>query len=252
MPVRRIPKSHCTVTGLIARGADQEMAGYASGIEGACQKLILFNRNVAGYDEQPVTIIYSDKGKMRRYTPDILVNYEPHLVDRKQWRPLLAKVKWRTNLFKKWVKIKPKLRAGMRYANEQGYDFVVLTEREIITPYLKNAVFLLEFRKFPTNEDDSATLLEALKTTGDTDPETLIGSVAQTASKRAALLPTLWQLMSNFRIAADIEQPLNMRTRISLPTPMEDPNDERFHGNRTGRARRLRWRALRYHAHFEP
>lgn len=48
-------------------------------------------------------------------------------------RPLLAEVKYRSNLFKNWATLKPEFRAGRKPSREQGLDFAILTDREIYT-----------------------------------------------------------------------------------------------------------------------
>jgi hypothetical protein len=253
MPVRKIPKNYRNVTGLIATDKSDEMTGYESRLEHNCQKLITFNPNVAGYEEQPVTISYTDKsGKERKYTPDILIHYRKDVNPVNSWRPLLGEVKWRSDLFKNWGELKPKIKAGQQYATEQGYDFVLMTEREINTPYVQNAIFLLEFRDHPFNEEDSQRLLSALNSLGETDVQTLMLSLTDDDCRKAELLPILWHLVANFEITANLEIPLNMRSRLSPKCRDEEMNHEYIHERRAGHARHLRWRALRYYPPFEP
>ncbi len=253
MPARKIPKNYRNATGLVATDKSDEMTAYESRLEHNCQKLVTFNLNVIKYEEQPVTIPYIDEnGKDRKYTPDILIHYRNDIDPMKSWRPLLGEIKWRSDLFKDWKELRPKIKVGRRYAKEQDYDFAVLTDHEINTPYLKNTIFLLVSRDLPVNEEDSELLLNALVSRGETDAETLMRSITEDNFKKAELLPTLWQLVANFMIGTNLELPLNMRSRLWPAVSYEENNNERIYGHRAGHARQLRWRALCYRPPFEP
>jgi hypothetical protein len=254
MPVRKIPKSYRNVTGLTATEKSDEMTEYESRLEHECQKLLNFNINVLKYEEQPVTIHYTgNDGTRHRYTPDILIHYRKDVAPAKYWKPLLVEVKWRMNLFKDWQELKPKFLAAKNYARERDLDFAIITDKEVKTPYLTNATFLLMFRRFPTIESHSSLLLQALDGFRETDPETLLQSVSEDRDEIAKLLPTLWQLVGNNAVGVNLDSILTMRSRIwSLRLLDEVKRDESINQLRTGRSRRLRWQALRYHSYLEP
>jgi hypothetical protein len=247
MPVRKIPRSYRNVTGLTATDKSDRMTAYESGLEHKCHKLVTFNTNVLKYEEQPVKIYFSgEDGKTHHYTPDILINYKQDVAPAKHWKPLLAEIKWRTDLFKDWQELKPRFRVARKYARERGWDFTVITDKEIINPYLDNAIFLLTFRRFSANEDHSKLLLQALDKLRETDPEALLLSVSKDRDKIAGLLPTLWQLVGNHAVGVNLDLKLTMRSRIwSLRFQDEVERDEGIYQLSTGRGRRIRWQALR-------
>jgi hypothetical protein len=252
LPVRKIPKNYRNVTGLVSTDKSDAMTGYESRLEHDCQKLIGFNLNVLRYEEQPVKIFYTTQdGKQHNYTPDILIHYRTDIFLAKQWRPLLVEIKYRSNLFEHWSEVKPKLLAGRRYAKERCLDFTIITDREIYTPYLQSAIFLLEFRKYPINHADSEFLLNTLEAVGETDPQTLLGLITGDQNRKAELLPTLWQLVANYKIRTNLEEPLTMRSRIWTALLTKDESNEILLHSRAGFARRLRWQALRYHPYPE-
>jgi TnsA endonuclease N terminal/TnsA endonuclease C terminal len=252
MPVREIPKSYCNVTGLVATDKSDTMTGYESRLEHDCQKLVGLNLNVSKYEEQPLKVYYTTHdGKRHSYTPDILINYRTDIFPVREWKPLIAEIKYRSNLFKHWSELKPKLLAARQYAKERSFDFTIITDREVYTPFLKNAIFLLEFRKYPINQDDSELLLDALKTSGEADPYTLIRLITIDQHRKAELLPTLWQLIANYKIRTNLEEPLTMRSRIWSALQPKDGSDEILLHPRAGLARHLRWRALRYYPYLE-
>ena len=109
MPVRRIPKNYRSVTGLVASDdASHQVTAYESSLERDCIKHLIFNKNVARHEEQPVTISFICAGKQHSYTPDLLITYRNDVAPANTWKPLLAEVKYRSDLLKDWPRLKPK------------------------------------------------------------------------------------------------------------------------------------------------
>jgi hypothetical protein len=248
MPIRKIPKSYRNVTGLTATDKSDEMTAYESRLEHECQKLLTFNTNVLKYEEQPVKICYiSSDGKTHSYTPDILIHYRKDITPAKYWKPLLVEVKWRTDIFKNWRELKPKFRAARNYTRELEWDFTLITDKEIKTHYLDNAIFLLTFRRFPKNEYHNKSLLQAMDDLRETDPKTLLGNISEDRDEVVKLLPSLWQLIANREVGVNLDLKLTMRSRIwSVRLEDEVERDEGIHQLGAGRSRQIRWRALRY------
>ena len=254
MPVRRIPKNYRSITGLVASNDESDqVTAYESSLERDCIKHLIFNKNVARHEEQPVTISFICDGKQCSYTPDLLITYRNDIAPAKEWKPLLAEVKYRSDLLKDWPKLNPKFHAARRYAIGRALDFTIITDNEIRTPYLKNITLLLECRKHPMDDAATKLLLEALNGLGNTNPDTLLRSISQDSLTRATMIPTLWQLIAYYRIGADLEKPLTMNCRIwSKPRGERSDNYEPIHHSGAGRGRRKCWRALRYQSYLEP
>lgn len=215
MPVRKIPTNRRSMTGLVSSRKNDRMTGFESSLERDFLLLLDFDRTVERYEEQPVTIEYTDAaGKARTYTPDVLVYYCQDLTG--DTRPLLCEVKYREDLVENWKEIKPKIRAGRAYARERGWRFKIITEREVRTPYLDNARFLRQCRRIEPTEEDTRLLLDTLREMRETDPESVLAAIHQDKVRRAELLPILWLLLAEGQIEADLTQPLTMRTRIRV------------------------------------
>jgi TnsA endonuclease-like protein len=215
MPVRNIPKNHRSVTGFVASGAKANQAAFESTLERDFMLLAEFDPDVLYYEEQPVRIDYlSADGRVRHYTPDILVTYRQTSTPTTLKPPLLAEIKYRRDLFECWQELKPKFRAARRYAKEQGWIFKIITEAEIRTPYLKNVKFLRQFQRRPINPADANLLLQKVSDLQSTDPESLLSAICPEAHDRAQRLPTLWLLIAGRSIGADLNQPLTMRSPI--------------------------------------
>jgi hypothetical protein len=217
MPVRKIPTNRRSMTGLVASRKNDRMTGFESSLERDFLLLLDFDPAVARYEEQPVRIEYVDaEGRRRTYTPDVLVYYHDDPAASADARPLLCEVKYREDLFANWKEYKPKIRAGRAHARGRGWRFEIVTEREVRTPYLQNVKFLRPYRRIETNREDTALLLDTLLKAGDADPESLLSAVHHDRTRRAELLPTLWRLLADGHITADLGQPLTMRTRIRV------------------------------------
>lgn len=252
MPVRKIRANYGSVTGLVADDRSARSIAYESSLERDFIKHLIFNKNVLGYGEQPLTIEFTEAaGKQRRYTPDLFISYRKDLALTKDWRSLLAEVKYRSDLFRHWTELKPKFRAARSYAKRLGWDFAIVTDWELRTPYLKNITFLLEYRKYPKDEVGSQLLLEAVAHRSATTPVGLLDLLSENASRKATLLPTLWQLIANGAIVIDLDQQLTMSSPIWLGKSKERQCHEPVAGVSTGSSRRKRRQALRYYPHSE-
>ncbi len=210
MPVRKIGKSYTVVTGLVARGKSERMVAYEGDLERDFILLMTFDSlRVLAIEEQPVKIYFTDaEGKKHSYTPDILVTF------RDGTKPLLAEIKPRRILKKKWKELKPKFRAARLYAREKGWTFKIISEVEIQTPYLENVVFLLGFRRLPEDEAKSASILQALQKLRETTPEALLTAITEDKMDRAFLTPFFWKLVANYEIGVNLEEPLTMASPI--------------------------------------
>lgn len=208
MAVRRVPKNYRNVTGIMASRKALAPADFESTLERDFLTLLEFSPNVRAFDVQPVTVTWRQSRQDRRYTPDVLVHYEADS------KPELYEVKYRQDLWRDWKVLRPKLRAGVHFAKEQGWRFRIATEVEIRTPYLENAKFLLTFTKREFPPEPCAQLLLSLSELRETTPAGLLMAVCRDETNRALLTPALWHLLGTFQIGADLHFPLTMNCRI--------------------------------------
>lgn len=220
MPARKIPTSRRSLTGMVASRKNERLVASESSLERDFLVLLEFDPAVERFEEQPVRIEYADSdGRRRTYTPDVLVYYRADLLPARP--PLLCEVKYRDELVERWEEFKPKLRAGRAYARGRGWRFKLVTERRVRTPYLQSARFLRTYRALAVNDADVRLILDALRAAGRSDPERLLALIRHDPYQRAELLPTLWHLVSHGRVAADLHQPLTMRSPLWTPSPVE-------------------------------
>jgi hypothetical protein len=253
MPVRKIRANYRSVTGLVAVDQSARSTAYESSLERDFIRHLVFNKNVIEHEEQPLTIDFTEiSGKRRRYTPDLLISYRKDDELTRDWQPLLAEVKYRSDLFKSWTELKPKFLAARAHARERNWEFAIITEQELRTPYLTNITFLLEFRKHSVDQVLTEVLLEAMARMSPATPARVLTFLTNDATQKATLLPTLWQMIANGYIGTDLEQRLTMSSLIWLSAPKEGrERDESTFRVRAGSSHRMRWQALRYYPHPE-
>ena len=164
--------------------------------------------------DQPITIPHiTNKGNQGRYTPDLLVDFGDY------GPPALIEVKYREDLFTDWPKLKPKFKAARKVCKERGWVFKLLTDKEIRTPYLQNVKFLKGFRENPSStphcEDDyQLEVSEFLFNIEFSTPKKLAEALYSCPSRQLEVIRAIWSMLAGSQIFADLQQPLNMNSRI--------------------------------------
>lgn len=212
MPVRKIGLCYRSVGGRVPIGAGRAAVAVESTLERDFALLQRFDPDVAGIEEQPVRIEYRDgQGTKRRYVPDFLVTY------RDRGRPTrLVEVKYSTDQHLLAGSLEERFTAARAYATERGWVFALVTEKEIRTPRLENATFLLPFRDRPPDPVFRSRMLEVTARKPVTVQE-LADFVAGDTGDRARVLPSLWALVARLEITADLDQPITMQTVLRPP-----------------------------------
>jgi hypothetical protein len=211
MPVRKIPKNYRNVTGIAAHRKAQGKAMFESTLERDFITLLEFDPLVETFEVQPLKIEWYDvMDKQRSYTPDVLAYYvQP------RYPTTLFEVKYRSELRDNWQDLKPRFQSARRYASEKGWKFKLITEKEIRTPHLENAKFLMPFiRQGPQTELDMDILDDAIRTLDHSTPAQLLEHIYQDEWNRARLLPTLWYLIGTRQIATDLN------TKVTMASPI--------------------------------
>ena len=210
MAVRKIPVK----TGSV-RGTTPDGEPYESTLERDLYALLRFDPTVKQFTAQPLTIDFVDVfGVVRQYTPDVLIEYHP--IDGPDGAFVLGEVKPLEIADDPDDDIKERFAAGDRHAKTRGWTFKVFTEREIRTPLLKNAHFLVGFLNRIPTADAQQQVLGLLQEMGTTTVGALLNRSAPGLPERAATLPVIWHLISHRTIIANLELELDMNTTIRL------------------------------------
>lgn len=216
MPVRKIPRSRRSLTGRVAKRTREDSSMFESSLERDLFIILDFDSSVAGFEEQPLRISFTDdQGYPHTYIPDVLIHYHPDSATNRQRPPLLGEVKYRQDLFDNWKELKPKFKAARAFSREQGWQrFRIFTENEIRTPYLYNAKFLRGFVNIEHEQDEIDMLLGTLSALHKTTPHSLLLACSDNEMRRAELMPSLWRLVAKNCIGCDLDERLTMESPI--------------------------------------
>lgn len=172
--------------------------------------MLEYDDYVINFITQPVTINYIFEKHLRRYTPDAIVYYDEVL--KKQ--PLICEIKYAEELEKKAQELKPKFDAANEYCLLQGYQFKVVTEKEIRTDHLSNIKFLSSYYYGVIDRNCSIFVQEEIDRRGFITPEWLIGKQVQNGFDDTKVLRTLWQMIAQKLLKCDMDIKITMTSRV--------------------------------------
>jgi hypothetical protein len=184
---------------------------YESALERDYMVLVEGHPDYKSYHAQPVWIEYVNplSGQVSRYPPDGLVQWKS---DR---RPLLVEVKYRQDCVNKWREFRAKFRAAKNLANNNGWDFAVITEEAIRGPQLFNVNFLVRYKRRALDPDIS----DAVRTTLAKNPAA-IKAVAQVLSDEGwdpdAVVSCCWTMVASGQLYIDMDVKVTQNTVLSV------------------------------------
>ena len=216
MPVRKIPKNYLFVTGAYASKKNKSMDGFESLLEKDYYMLLDFDSTVESFDVQPVKI--KVPGGAKKYVPDVLVKFHPDPVTGEIRRNELAEVKTTADLTRNAEKYAPKFASAQQYAKDHGWDFRIVTEKEIRGPRLSNLKFLRAYRNVQVTNDQKSTVLDFVRTAdGSTSSTKILESLAPTDDDKLRWLPVLWSMVLTGDLVADLDTLFTHDVPLWLP-----------------------------------
>jgi len=222
MPTRRITRSPVKVTGTAPDGQ-----AFESTLEEDFFVLLRFNQLVATFESQTETVEWLDDAqKIRKYTPDVLVHYRRDIAESENWPTVLCEVKPdlteasesprrrmpprkenQAENEQKWA-------AAQRYSAKRGWEFKVVRESEIRTPYFKNARFLLRYLERGVESRYDADLLIVLAERGSLTLAAWAGTQASSLEERARVLPACYRLIAIRSVDVDLSKVLTLNSVV--------------------------------------
>jgi hypothetical protein len=202
--LRRIPlsrRSHIVGFQPLPTG----LAEHESALERDFVTLVSFLDPGVSITSQPITLAFRDGQRLRRYTPDFLVRPS-------NGRAQLVEVKYRGDLRQQWTRLKPAFKAARIWAEEQGTEFRIATERSIRGTRLENAKRLLPLRDAPI---DVALAERALYASRSLDAPTFGAVLAALPVNQQTALTTLWRLIARGRLRVDLSRTVTFDTPIT-------------------------------------
>jgi hypothetical protein len=213
-PVRKIGMNHTSLTGMVPSLKSNRLHQFESSLERDFIRITEFDSNVAEFVEQPVVIEYVNEHKPSRYVPDFLISYKHTTAPGKWLKPLLVEIKYRDDLKKNWAVLKPKFLAAMKFCDQKGWKFKILTEVEIRTEFLQNARFFQQYKNVIVNIEDYSFLLSKIHDLRVTTPTEIVLCSSDNLNRRASLLYCLWYMIANTVIGVDLSKKITMNSTI--------------------------------------
>lgn len=221
MPRRIVPTSRVSATGRVATTKAHIAQDAESMLEHDFLTLLDYDPTVERFATNPFSIPWvGPKGRMRRYTPDVIVKYARQTFNTaSSAKHTVFEVKPRAIVLRDGAELKAQWRAAIAFCSEFGLRFRVVTEYHIRTPRLDNIRFLRRYRS-PQREPDAVhterqqLIMDVLGEMSAATPRTLLERITQAPSLQAELIPCIWHLINCRSIGFDIDKPLTMATPI--------------------------------------
>ncbi len=216
--VRKIGLKYNSLSGSFFSAKNNKEVQFESSLERDFIYLLEMDWIIDSYYEQPVTIYFTDsENKQRTYTPDFLF-YWHYRFSSQGSKPVLVEIKYEKDLEKKSLEYQPKFNAAEEFCEVNGYEFKVLTEKDIRTEYLENCKFLYRYKKniFDHNHPDIQLLLKNMCDLVCTTPRELIQISARDKFKQMELIHYMWYMVSKNMIRCLWEYSLTMDSSIWL------------------------------------
>lgn len=212
VPVRSPGTSRRALTGRVSiEGAGR--AGFESSLERDWLICLDFDPAVVVVREQPFSIFYESDARQLRYTPDVLAQYR---LSGLELRTVVYEVKPLAELRADFAKYRTRFKKAIAFCRERGWQFKIVTEKQIRTAYLENAKFLRKYRGMPVQVLYRDQLLYSMRALGPTTPQALLALAYTYHEKRMAALTELWRMVANREIRTPLDASLTMHSPIWL------------------------------------
>jgi hypothetical protein len=220
MPVRKVKKSHRSVTGFYFSHKLQRAVQFESALERDFILILDFHPVVRSFEEQPIRIPWTLDFEDQVYIPDFRVEFrtESSFLGRGTNRDWVIEVKYRDDLSRNWQTLRPKLKAGIRAARLRGWSFHVVTDREIRGTALANAIFLRKFLNPAIHEDRLSAICSALRRIGAATPAEVVEAISDHYGADEGYR-AVWSAIAAGVVHFNIEAPLEPGAPIWVGTP---------------------------------
>lgn len=207
MPVRTVAHGGNNIIGKFPSLKMKQMIAFESTIERDYLFLLDYEAEVTGFEEQPLTLAYQHEGKRRRYTPDFHVVWAGQnlLVDCKP----ADRVDTEAN--------RPKFAAAGAYCAKLGWQFSIVTDRDIRSGFrLRNVKLLTRYACYPVRPETKGRILALLY---ETLTPLTIGQVQTIASlPPTTIFIALMQMTYYHQVTVPLnDAPISADSAVSLP-----------------------------------
>lgn len=208
MPSRKIPKNYSNITGKIYSSKATRMLSYESKLERDFYFLFDFDSRIEKIYDQPITIEYTFGGKIRKYTPDVLLNVKGYP------SKILGEVKYYDELRNNFSELRPKFEAAIEFCKQNSnMEFQLFTNRCAAISsevHRKNISFL---RSNYTADPKYKCLIEKTYEPLDTIGA-LLNKITRNKFEQMEIVPTLWAMIRYHALEVDLYKELSFNTEL--------------------------------------
>lgn len=210
-PIRKVRSNGRTIVGLVTSEKNKGVQ-FESTLEENFLYLLSFDNEVKTYVSQPVRISFTDgNGKKRSYVPDFLVEYSG--------KPsVLFEVKTREWIKNNRAEHKINNEAAKQFAAGKGWEFRVITDKELRTEFARNVRHLFRFQDYPIDQASEDFIRDKLRS-GGMQIEELI---AFAKDNRPLILATIWAMLFAKKLYSNLSKKLTMQSRVKLSDGLAD------------------------------
>ncbi|HEY1722256.1 MAG TPA: TnsA endonuclease N-terminal domain-containing protein [Magnetospirillaceae bacterium] len=214
--VREIPLGRRSLTGRLPSRFGDDL-GYESRIERNALVLLQFDQWLIDIRTQPFAI--TGEGIARRYTPDILATWQSAAHSPYGRARAVIEVKDAKTLREQAARLEPRFNAIRRHCEEQDMPFVILSEKQIVTPMLPVAERLLRYwNKVPPQ----SAWLSVASAVNDQGASATIGSVTLALMENGVSVdvvkPAIYHFLARRLLITDLNRDIDNQTPLSVPT----------------------------------
>lgn len=180
-------------------------------------ELMMFYPIVDDVLMQPARVAYlSKQGAMMQYAPEALVIFKSDPETGLRPPSLLVEINYRKAYRNTWPASREKLKALRQYAKGRGWNFKVVTDREIRKTAFSNLSFLAAFRERTPNQHHLGKIRTQMVRKSRTHARELLSAITRDSSKQMEIVQTLWWMVANSKLQVDIFKPISMHSVITL------------------------------------
>lgn len=209
MLMRKIRKSHISVTGYFSSYKNKRQINFESKLEHDFYLLLEFDETIKSYQEQPFKVYYIYQDKKRRYTPDTLVNYIDSTQKIFEVKPMF-KIKNDIELQEKIELQKQKIK------EEKNLELLIFTDENMNKIYMNNIKIIYNFAFIKINKEIQDKIRkELLKLDVPIAVKNLLDRLTNTKADRLKYIPYLWNLVFNNLECMDFTKKITMASIIN-------------------------------------
>ena len=170
---------------------------------------------------QPAHISHLNKqGTRMHYAPEALVIFKPDPETSVRPPSLLVEIRYRKEYCNTYLESREKMKTLRQYAKGRGWDFKIVTDREIHKTAFSNLSFLAAFRERDPNLRHMGKIYLQMYRKSKTHARELLSAITRDTSKQMEIVQTLWWMVANAKLRVDIFKPISMQSSITLPVTL--------------------------------